>query len=87
MPTTIRLTHPTVSFLKVYTWLQKNVGPRLKWSLSRISGQGWSMDINRFLNDKLILVIDDKDKALMFVLIFGGDIVGPEDLDSEWENT
>jgi hypothetical protein len=35
----------------------------------------------------LILHIDDPSQAMMFILRFGGEIIPPEDIDSEWKNS
>lgn len=72
------------SFLRVYKWLQSNVGERKTWSIARVTGQGWSLDIDRVLNrGQIIATIQDPQKAMMFVLHFGGEIIEPNVIDND----
>ena len=91
MHTTIRLTDQNaehkVSFLQVYQWLQENLGPRLAWRSTQVTGRGWSIETTSMLMNCLIVNIDDASQAMMFILRFGGEIIPPEDIDSEWKNS
>jgi hypothetical protein len=91
MHTTIKLTDQTaghkVSFLEVYQWLQSNVGPKLAWRSVQVAGQGWTIETTSMLQNSLVVNIDDPSHAMMFRLRFGGEIMPPEDIDSEWKNS
>lgn len=91
MHTTIRLTDENsvgkVSFIEVYHWLLDNIGPRLAWRAVRVTGQGWTIETTSMLLNYLTVNIQDPAKAMLFMLKFGGEIMPPEDLDTEWQNT
>lgn len=92
MPTTIRfkedaVTGRSVSFMSVYNWLLANVGQRLAWRTVQITGEGWRIITVSMLGGGLIVEIDDDQKAMLFVLQFGGEVDPPEDLDIEWQKS
>jgi hypothetical protein len=90
MHTTIKLTDTNaqkhISFLEVYHWLLENIGPRLSWQSVQVTGQGWSIETTSMLNNCLIINITDPAQAMVFRLRFGGEITGPNDIDSDWKN-
>jgi len=83
MHTTIKLTDQNaehkVSFLQVYQWLQENLGPRLAWRSTQVTGRGWTIETTSMLMNCLIVNIDDSSQAMMFILRFGGEIIPPEE--------
>ena len=53
----------------------------------QVAGQGWTIETTSMLHNSLVVNIDDPSHAMMFRLRFGGEIMPPEDIDSEWKNS